>query len=56
MQQAATASRSADGPFPWTAHADLAEVAAITLTDEGRLDGLTRHSPSQQLSTSPASR
>ena len=25
----------------WTAHADLAEAAAIALTDEGRLDGIT---------------
>lgn len=30
-----------DGPVSWTAHADLAEAAAIALTDEGRLDGLT---------------
>jgi uncharacterized protein YbjT (DUF2867 family) len=30
-----------DGPVCWTAHADLAEAAAIALTDEGRLDGLT---------------
>ena len=30
-----------DGPVSWTAHADLAEAAAITLADEGRLDGLT---------------
>jgi NAD(P)H dehydrogenase (quinone) len=30
-----------DGPVSWTAHADLAEVAAIALADEGRLDGLT---------------
>lgn len=29
-----------DGPVAWTAHADLAEVAAIALTD-GSLDGLT---------------
>jgi len=25
----------------WTAHADLAEAAAIALTEEGRLDGIT---------------
>lgn len=31
----------ADGPVSWTAHADLAEAAAIALTDEGRLDGIT---------------
>jgi NAD(P)H dehydrogenase (quinone) len=30
-------------PVSWTAHADLAEAAAIVLADEGRLDGLTRH-------------
>lgn len=29
-----------DGPFSWTAHIDLAEAAAIALTDE-RLDGVT---------------
>jgi uncharacterized protein YbjT (DUF2867 family) len=30
-----------DGPVSWTAHADLAEAAAIALTDGERLDGLT---------------
>ncbi len=30
-----------DGPVSWTAHADLAEAAAIALTDDGRLDGIT---------------
>jgi NAD(P)H dehydrogenase (quinone) len=30
-----------DGPVSWTAHADLAEAAAIVLADEGCLDGLT---------------
>ena len=30
-----------DGPVSWTAHADLAEAAAITLADEGRFDGPT---------------
>jgi NAD(P)H dehydrogenase (quinone) len=30
-----------DGAVSWTAHADLAEAAAIALADEGRLDGLT---------------
>lgn len=32
---------SADGPVSWTAHADLAEAAAIALAHEGRLDGIT---------------
>ncbi|MEU7620342.1 SDR family NAD(P)-dependent oxidoreductase, partial [Micromonospora rifamycinica] len=31
----------ADGPVSWTAHADLAEVAAIALTEQGALDGIT---------------
>jgi uncharacterized protein YbjT (DUF2867 family) len=31
----------ADGPVSWTAHADLAEAAAIALTEEGLLDGVT---------------
>ena len=31
-----------DGPVSWTTHADLAEAAVIALTQEGRLDGLTR--------------
>ncbi|MBC7808564.1 MAG: SDR family oxidoreductase [Akkermansiaceae bacterium] len=30
-----------DGKVSWTAHADLAEVAAIVLADEGRYDGPT---------------
>jgi uncharacterized protein YbjT (DUF2867 family) len=30
-----------DGPVSWTAHADLAEAAAIALADEGRFDGPT---------------
>ena len=30
-----------DGPMSWTAHADLAEAAAIALTREGLLDGIT---------------
>jgi NAD(P)H dehydrogenase (quinone) len=30
-----------DGPVSWTAHADLAEVAAAALVDEGVLDGVT---------------
>ena len=30
-----------DGPVSWTTHDDLAEAAAIALTDEGHLDGLT---------------
>ena len=31
----------ADGKVAWTAHADLAEAAAIVLADEGRFDGPT---------------
>ncbi|MFD4504565.1 NAD(P)H-binding protein [Streptomyces sp. NPDC058457] len=31
----------ADGPVCWTAHADLAEAAAVILTDEGRFEGPT---------------
>ncbi|XRQ08719.1 NAD(P)H-binding protein [Actinomadura welshii] len=31
----------ADGPVSWTAHADLAEAAAIILADEGRFEGPT---------------
>jgi len=31
----------ADGPVSWTAHADLAEAAAILLAGEGRADGPT---------------
>ncbi|MFJ1967413.1 NAD(P)H-binding protein [Streptomyces sp. NPDC087903] len=31
----------ADGPVSWTAHADLAEAAAVILADEGRYDGAT---------------
>lgn len=31
----------ADGPVSWTAHADLAEAAAIALADDGVLDGVT---------------
>ena len=34
-------SAPADGPVSWTAHADLAEVAAIILADEGRFEGPT---------------
>lgn len=30
-----------DGPVSWTAHADLAEAAALALTGDGDLDGLT---------------
>jgi uncharacterized protein YbjT (DUF2867 family) len=30
-----------DGPFSWTAHRDLADAAAIALTEPGRLDGIT---------------
>ncbi len=31
----------ADGPVCWTTRADLAQAAAIALTEEGRLDGIT---------------
>lgn len=31
----------ADGPVSWTAHADLAEVAVLTLTGDARLTGVT---------------
>lgn len=31
----------ADGPVSWTAHADLAEAAAVILAEEGRFDGAT---------------
>lgn len=31
----------ADGPVSWTDHADLAEVAALALAQEGLLDGVT---------------
>ncbi|MFD4555884.1 SDR family oxidoreductase [Streptomyces sp. NPDC058469] len=30
-----------DGPVSWTAHADLAEAAALALAEEGRFDGVT---------------
>jgi len=30
-----------DGPVSWTAHADLAEAAAVALVEEGALDGVT---------------
>ncbi|MFG1823267.1 NAD(P)H-binding protein [Microbispora bryophytorum] len=39
--QSGTLVAPEDGPVSWTAHADLAEVAAVTLTEEGRLDGIT---------------
>lgn len=35
-----TIALPADGPVSWTAHADLADVAAIALSDEGSLDGV----------------
>lgn len=31
----------ADGPVSWTAHDDLAEAAAVALTSDGLLDGIT---------------
>ena len=40
--QTGTIVAPADGPVSWTAHADLAEAAALALTDEtGRFDGPT---------------
>ncbi len=39
----------ADGPVCWTAHADLAEAAAVILADEGRFDG-----PTPPLTAAPA--
>lgn len=39
--QTGTLIAPADGPVSWTAHADLAEAAALALTEEGRLDGIT---------------
>lgn len=30
-----------DGPVSWTAHEDLAEAAALALTEDGALDGIT---------------
>ncbi|GAB3887114.1 hypothetical protein GCM10027612_25410 [Microbispora bryophytorum subsp. camponoti] len=39
--QSGTLVAPEDGPVSWTAHADLAEVAAVALAEEGRLDGIT---------------
>ncbi|KAB8186346.1 NAD(P)H-binding protein [Microbispora catharanthi] len=39
--QSGTLVAPEDGPVSWTAHADLTEVAAVALTEEGRLDGIT---------------
>ncbi len=39
--QTGVLSAPADGKVSWTAHADLAEAAAIVLADEGRYDGPT---------------
>ena len=39
--QTGTIELPEDGPVSWTTHADLAEAAAVVLTDEGRFDGLT---------------
>jgi uncharacterized protein YbjT (DUF2867 family) len=36
-----TLALPADGPVCWTAHADLADAAAVILADEGRFDGPT---------------
>ncbi|MET9270476.1 NAD(P)H-binding protein [Kribbella sp. NPDC003557] len=38
-----------DGPFSWTAHRDLADAAAIALTEPGRLDGITAPLTGQEL-------
>ena len=45
----------ADGKVAWTAHADLAEAAAIILADEGGTTGRHRRSPDRRHSTSPTS-
>jgi uncharacterized protein YbjT (DUF2867 family) len=39
--QSGTLTAPEDGPVSWTAHPDLAEAAAIALTEEGRLDGVS---------------
>ncbi len=39
--QSGTLVAPEDGPVSWTAHTDLTEVAAVALTEEGRLDGVT---------------
>jgi NAD(P)H dehydrogenase (quinone) len=39
--QTGTIELPEDGPVSWTTHADLAEAAAVVLTDEGRFDGPT---------------
>jgi uncharacterized protein YbjT (DUF2867 family) len=39
--QAGSLAVPADGPVSWTTQGDLAEAAAIALTEAGRLDGLT---------------
>ncbi|MEU7877096.1 NmrA family NAD(P)-binding protein [Microbispora bryophytorum] len=39
--QSGTLVAPEDGPVSWTAHADLAEMAAVALTEEDRLDGIT---------------
>ena len=37
----------ADGPVSWTAHGHLADAAVIALTQDGRLNGITRPSPAR---------
>lgn len=39
--ESGTIAMPADGPVSWTAHADLAEAAAVVLADEGRIDGVS---------------
>jgi uncharacterized protein YbjT (DUF2867 family) len=39
--QSGTIALPADGPVSWTAHADLAEAAAVVLAEPGRFDGPT---------------
>jgi NAD(P)H dehydrogenase (quinone) len=39
--ETAVLAAPADGPVSWTAHADLAEAAAIALAEDGALDGVT---------------
>ncbi|MFF3976121.1 SDR family oxidoreductase [Streptomyces sp. NPDC001828] len=39
--ESGTLALPADGPVAWTAHADLAEAAAVILADEGRFEGPT---------------
>jgi uncharacterized protein YbjT (DUF2867 family) len=40
-RQTGTLAAPADGPVSWTTHADLAEAAAVVLTEPGRFEGPT---------------